>query len=73
MPLRERLTFAELHREPFRLFFPAATLAGLYGVLLWVPLLLGWTADYPGATHARMMVQGFFAGFMFGFLGTSMP
>ncbi|NBR87673.1 MAG: hypothetical protein EBS84_19210 [Proteobacteria bacterium] len=73
MPLRERLTFADWHREPFRLFFPAATLAGLYGVLLWVPLLLGWTADYPGATHARMMVQGFFAGFMFGFLGTSMP
>ena len=73
MPLRERLTFAELHQEPFRLFFPAATLAGLLGVLLWVPLLMGWTAEYPGAIHARLMVQGFFAGFMFGFLGTSMP
>lgn len=73
MPLRERLTFAELHREPFRLFFPAATLAGLLGVLLWVPLLMGWTSEYPGAIHARLLVQGFFAGFMFGFLGTSMP
>ena len=73
MPPRERLSFADLHREPFRLFFPAATLAGLLGVLLWVPMLLGWTDNYPGPAHARLMVQGFFGGFMFGFLGTSMP
>ncbi|MEQ2007131.1 MAG: NnrS family protein [Limisphaerales bacterium] len=73
MPPRERLNFADLHREPFRLFFPAATLAGLVGVLLWVPMLLGWTDNYPGPAHARLMVQGFFGGFMFGFLGTSMP
>ncbi len=73
MPPRERLTFAEIPREPFRLFFPAATLAGLLGVSLWVPLLLGWTDNYPGVAHARLMVQGFFAGFIFGFLGTSMP
>lgn len=70
---RRALTLADLHREPFRLFFPAATLAGLLGVALWVPLLLGWTTDYPGTTHARLMVQGFFSGFIFGFLGTSMP
>ena len=67
------ITFGDLHREPFRLFFPAATLAGLVGVGLWVPLLLGWTADYPGTAHARLMVQGFFGGFIFGFLGTSLP
>lgn len=67
------LTLADLHREPFRLFFPAATLAGLAGVSLWLPLLLGWTTDYPGAAHARLMVQGFFGGFMFGFLGTALP
>ncbi|MEN9575858.1 MAG: hypothetical protein RL514_3713 [Verrucomicrobiota bacterium] len=73
MPPRERLSFADLHHEPFRLFFPAATLAGLLGVSLWIPMLLGWTADYPGAAHARLMVQGFFGGFMFGFLGTSLP
>ncbi len=70
---RQRLCLADLHREPFRLFFPLATLAGFIGVLLWIPLLMGWSADYPGAQHARLMVQGFFAGFMFGFLGTSMP
>jgi len=67
------LALADFSREPFRLFFPAATLAGLLGVLLWVPLLLGWTSDYPGTAHARLMAQGFFGGFMFGFLGTSMP
>lgn len=73
MPPRQQLTLADLHREPFRPFFPAATLAGLLGVATWVPLLLGWTTDYPGTTHARLMVQGFFSGFIFGFLGTSMP
>ena len=73
VPPCEKLAFADLHREPFRLFFPAATLAGLCGVSLWIPLLLGWTNDYPGTPHARVMVQGFLAGFIFGFLGTSLP
>ena len=36
-------------------------------------MLLGWRDNYPGPAPARLMVQGFFAGFMFGFLGTSMP
>lgn len=67
------LAVGDVLREPFRLFFPAATLAGLLGVALWVPLLLGWTSDYPGTAHARLMVQGFFTGFIFGFLGTSLP
>ncbi len=74
MPAAPRpLALADFHREPFRLFFPAATLAGLVGVSLWVPLMLGWTAEYPGMAHARLMVQGFFSGFIFGFLGTSLP
>lgn len=74
MPAPPRpLALADFHREPFRLFFPAATLAGLAGVSLWVPLLLGWTTDYPGTPHARLMVQGFFSGFIFGFLGTALP
>src|SRR5262245_18998997 len=65
--------FADLHREPFRLFFPAATLAGLIGVALWPVMLLGWTQNYPGPSHARLMVQGFYGGFIFGFMGTAMP
>ena len=64
---------ADLHREPFRLFFPFAMLAGIIGVALWPVMLLGWMEMYPGPSHARLMVQGFFGGFIFGFLGTSMP
>jgi uncharacterized protein involved in response to NO len=67
------ITFTDLCREPFRLFFPAATLAGLIGVSLWPVMLLGWTENYPGPSHARLMVQGFFGGFILGFMGTAMP
>jgi uncharacterized protein involved in response to NO len=55
------------------LFFPAAVLAGFVGVLLWPLMLSGWMTDYPGPRHARLMIQGFFGGFIFGFLGTSFP
>jgi len=65
--------FVDFHHEPFRLFFPAATLAGLIGVALWPFMLLGWTENYPGPSHARLMVQGFFGGFILGFMGTAMP
>lgn len=64
---------ADYHHEPFRLFFPFATLAGLIGVALWPVMSLGWSENYPGPSHARLMVQGFFGGFIFGFLGTAMP
>ena len=68
-----RVTFADLHEEPFRLFFPVAVLAGLIGVLLWPLVLAGWMTDYPGLRHARLMIQGFFGGFLLGFLGTAFP
>ncbi len=68
-----RLTLAALCQEPFRVFFPAAVLAGIVGVLLWPLMLSGWMTDYPGPRHARLMIQGFFGGFIFGFLGTSLP
>lgn len=67
------IRFADLHREPFRLFFPAATISGLIGVALWPMLLLGWMESYPGGSHARLMIQGFFGGFVIGFMGTAMP
>ena len=60
-------------REPFRLFFPLATLAGIVGVLLWPLHLLGISPTYPGQFHARIMTHGLFGGFIFGFLGTAMP
>jgi uncharacterized protein involved in response to NO len=69
----KRIGLSELGREPYRVFFPAAVLAGLIGVALW-PLHFGGLVElYPGQTHARIMAYGFFGGFIFGFLGTAMP
>jgi len=68
-----RLTLAGMAREPFRLFFLAAVLAGMLGALLWPLHLLGVAPIYPGAGHARLMAQGFFGGFIVGFLATALP
>ncbi|MBA4146809.1 MAG: NnrS family protein [Verrucomicrobia bacterium] len=68
-----RISLSELGREPFRIFFPAAVLAGLFGVSLWPLFFGGMTSLYPGQGHARIMAYGFFGGFIFGFLGTAMP
>ena len=60
--------------EPFRIFFPLGTLAGISGVSLW-PLFFSGIHHgfYPGAMHARMMIEGFLGAFIFGFLGTALP
>src|SRR5438552_18474291 len=68
-----RITFADLGREPFRVLFPEAVLAGILGVSLWPLYFSGLTKFYPGEAHARIMAYGLFAGFIFGFLGTAMP
>ena len=70
---RSWVRIEDVYREPFRLFFPLAILAGLIGVALWPLMMLGWLPTYPGPSHARLLVQGFFGGFIFGFLGTSVP
>lgn len=59
--------------EPFRVFFPLAALAGAVGVALWPLYLSGVTDWYPGLGHAKIMVNGFFGGFILGFLGTAGP
>ena len=59
--------------EPFRIFFPLATLLGISGVSLWPLFFSGLHKFYPGAMHARLMIEGFLAGFVFGFLGTALP
>jgi uncharacterized protein involved in response to NO len=59
--------------EPFRLFFPIATLLGLSGVSLWPLFFTGLHKFYPGLMHARLMIEGFLAGFILGFLGTALP
>src|SRR3954464_15873506 len=84
----QHVRFSEAVREPFRFFFPQAVVAGLIGVLLW-PLYFLHSGDvswfkssgplgniidfYPNLAHVRVMVFGFFGGFIFGFLGTAMP
>src|SRR5688500_6337004 len=67
------VTREDLGKEPFRLFFPAAVLAGLIGVALWPLHFGGVVAFYPGQAHVRLMAYGFFGGFIFGFLGTALP
>jgi uncharacterized protein involved in response to NO len=60
-------------QEPFRIFFPQAVLAGIIGVLLWPLHFWHFTEFYPGVVHIRIMIFGFFGGFIFGFLGTALP
>ncbi len=70
---KRRISFMDLGREPFRIFFPAGVLAGIVGVSLW-PLYFAHVLEfYPGLGHARIMAYGLFGGFIFGFLGTAMP
>lgn len=59
--------------EPFRLFFPLGLAAGAFGLLLWPLHYLGWWTEYPAVQHPRMLVFGFGAAFVFGFLGTAWP
>ena len=59
--------------EPFRIFFPLATLLGISGVSLWPLFFSGLHPFYPGPMHARLMIEGFLAGFVVGFLGTALP
>src|ERR1043166_4879273 len=71
--MSKRISFAELGREPFRIFFPEGVLAGLIGVSLWPLHFSGALELYPGQNHARIMVYGLFGAFILGFLGTAMP
>ncbi len=58
--------------EPFRLLFPLGILYLLAGSLLWVPQL--WApGDYPVLTHRYLMLSGFAASFIGGFLMTAVP
>lgn len=70
---KRRLELADLRAEPFRVFFPVAVLVGILGVALWPLYFGGLLQNYPGAGHTRLMGQGFFGGFIIGFLGTAMP
>ncbi len=73
MRRRESQGIALLCQEPFRIFFPAGLLLGIAGVSLWPAYYAGWVSFYPGTPHARLMIEGFMASFVIGFLGTAGP
>ena len=68
-----RIAFADLGREPFRIFFPMGVIAGIIGVALWPLHFANVLELYPGLGHARIMAYGLFGAFIFSFLGTAMP
>lgn len=58
--------------EPYRIFFPIGILYLLYGILLWLPQI--WNpGDYPVLLHRYLMLNGFVASFIAGFLMTAVP
>ncbi len=60
-------------RRTFSDFFPIGALLALLGVALWPLYYAGAIAEYPAILHARLMVEGFMASFIIGFLGTAGP
>ncbi|MFZ4777425.1 MAG: NnrS family protein, partial [Terrimicrobiaceae bacterium] len=59
--------------EPFRLLFPLGAVIGILGVMMWPLFVWNITKVYPGPAHARIMIEGFLACFVTGFLGTALP
>ncbi len=59
--------------EPFRVFFPLGIIAAVFGLLLWPLHYVGWWPIYPALQHPRILIFGFGAAFLFGFLGTAWP
>ncbi len=60
-------------REPYRFLFPLGWFLGVVGVSLWPLFFYGLIPVYPATAHARIMIQGFAASFVIGFLGTAAP
>ncbi|KAF0093055.1 MAG: hypothetical protein E1N59_3184 [Puniceicoccaceae bacterium 5H] len=71
--IRWRQFAAACASEPYRLFFPLGVVVGVVGVALWPLWLAGGLEVYPGPAHVRLMIEGFFTAFIFGFLGTAGP
>lgn len=61
-----------IYNEPYRLMFPLGTLFLLWGIFLWIPQI--WSQDsYPVLTHRTLVLNGFMAMFVGGFLMTAIP
>ncbi len=59
--------------EPFRAFFPLGVAAAILGTVIWPLFYLGWWTSPPQMQHPRLMIFGFGAAFVTGFLGTALP
>jgi uncharacterized protein involved in response to NO len=66
-------TVTKICQEPFRIFFPTGALLGVAGVSLWLLYYFGAPVPYPNVAHARLMIEGLMASFIFGFVGTAGP
>ncbi len=58
--------------NPYRILFPLGTLFGLWGILIWLPQIFIQTS-YPVLAHRYLMLNGFTASFIAGFLMTAVP
>ena len=64
--------FKAFKAEPYRIFFPLGLFFLIIGVLLWLPQL--WNAgNYPIVAHRFLLLNGFSAFFIAGFLMTAVP
>lgn len=59
--------------EPFRVFFPLGIAAAVFGLILWPLHYIGWWPIYPALQHPRLLIFGFGAAFLYGFLTTAWP
>lgn len=66
-------TLRWLAAEPFRVFFLTGAIFSIAAALLWPLFYAGHLAVYPGASHARLMIECFAGAFVIGFLGTAGP
>jgi hypothetical protein len=64
--------FKAFRIEPYRIFFPVGIFSLIMGVLIWLPQL--WNAGtFPIVAHRFLMLNGFSAFFIAGFLMTAVP
>ncbi|MCB1064840.1 MAG: NnrS family protein, partial [Verrucomicrobiae bacterium] len=52
---------------------PLGIVAAIFGLLLWPMHYAGWWVTSPAIQHPRLLIFGFGAAFVFGFLGTAWP
>lgn len=67
------MTWHDLRREPYRLFFPLGVLSGCLGVGHWLALGLQWIPAGSGFFHASVQLNAYLMGFILGFLMTALP